>query len=238
MDSGPLTGRPILSLVTGGSPGGPRHTGVSMLFAQVGAAVAAGMDLIQIREPELPDRVLLEVVSRCVDLARGTGSVIIVNDRLDVALGAGAGGAHLRTHSVPARVASRHAPAGFLLGRSVHGAAEAARVADSGSLDYLVLGTVFSSRSKPGVPPCGVGMLGAVAHAVDLPVLAVGGVTVDRAVEVFRAGAAGVAAIGLFARPGPAGRFDGLCDVVGELRRAYQSVAHGRCCAGNDGAPA
>ena len=116
-------------------------------------------------------------------------------------------------------------PAGFLLGRSVHDAAEAARVADSGGLDYLVLGTVFASRSKPGVSPCGVGVLAAAAKAVDLPVLAIGGVTVDRAVDVFRAGAAGVAAIDLFARPGPTGCFEGLGDVVVELRRAYRSAA-------------
>ena len=87
--------------------------------------------------------------------------------------------------------------------------------------DYLALGTVFSSQSKPGVSPCGVGMLRAVARAVDVPVLAIGGVTVDRCVEVFRAGAAGVAAIGLFAEPGPSGRFGGIRRVVGEIRRTY-----------------
>jgi len=238
VDSGPLTGRPLLSLVTGGSRGVSSYHDVSMLFGQVGAAVAAGIDLIQIREPELQDRVLLEIVRRCVDMAHGTGTIILVNDRLDVALAAGAGGAHLRTRSVPAPVARRHAPDGFLLGRSVHGAAEAARVADGGGLDYLVMGTVFSSRSKPGAPACGVSRFGAVAHAVDLPVLAVGGVTVDKAVEVFRAGAAGVAAIGLFARLGPSGRFDEMCDVVGELRRSYRSVVRGLRGATSDGAPA
>ena len=222
MDSGPLTGRPLLSLVTGGRClGATRHDSVSTLFTQVGAAVAAGVDLVQVREPDLRDRVLLEVVIRCVDVARGSKTVILVNDRLDIALAAGAGGVHLRARSVPAPVARRHAPAGFFLGRSVHDAAEAARVAEGGSLDYLALGTVFASHSKPGVPPCGVGVLSAVARAVDLPVLAIGGVTVDKAVGVFRAGAAGVAAIGLFADPGPSGRFDGISDVVGEIRKCY-----------------
>ena len=217
-----LTGRPLLALVTGrGRLDATRQGMVATLFEQVRAAVAAGVDLIQVREPDLSDQVLLEVVTRCVDLARGSKTVILVNDRLDIALVAGAGGAHLRAHSVPAPVARRHVPAGFLLGRSVHDVAEAARVVEGGGLDYLVLGTVFASHSKPGVSPCGVRVLGAVARAVDLPVLAIGGVTIDKTPEVFRAGAAGVAAIGLFAEHGPSGRFEGVRRIVGEIRRSY-----------------
>jgi thiamine-phosphate pyrophosphorylase len=200
-----------------------------MLFEQVRAAVAAGVDLIQVREPDLPDQVLLEVVTRCVFLAEGARTVILVNDRLDIALAAGAGGVHLRACSVPASVARRHAPSGFLLGRSVHDAAEATQVVEGGGLDYLVMGTVFSSHSKPGVAGCGVGVLGAVARAVTLPVLAIGGVTVDRSLEVFRAGAAGVAAIGLFTKSGPSGEFSGVERVVGEMRLSYleSHVRHG-----------
>ena len=136
----------------------------------------------------------------------------------------GAGGVHLRARSVPARVARCHLPAGFVLGRSVHAVAEAVRVVEDGGLDYLVLGTVFSSRSKPGLRPCGISVLGAVARAVDLPVLAIGGVTVDKSVELFRAGAAGVAAIGLFAEADPVGRYAGVPRVVGELRRTYADI--------------
>ena len=222
MARGPLRGRPILLLVTGRRRlGTARQDAVATLFEQVRAGVAAGVDLIQVREPDLQDQVLLEVATRCVDLARGSQTVILVNDRIDIALAAGAGGVHLRARSVPAPVARRHVPAGFLLGRSVHDVAEAERVVEGGGLDYLVLGTVFSSPSKPGVSGCGVGVLGAVARAVALPVLAIGGLTVDRSVEVFRAGAAGVAAIGLFAEPGPSGRFVWVDRVVGEIRRSY-----------------
>ena len=222
MDRGSLTRRPLVSLVTGlGRLDATRPGVVATLFDQVRAAVAAGVDLIQVREPELSDQALLEVVTRCVDLARGSMTVILVNDRLDIALAAGADGAHLRACSLAAAVARRHVPPRFLLGRSVHDVAKAVRVVEGGGLDYLALGTVFSSQSKPGVSPCGVGMLRAVARAVDVPVLAIGGVTVDRSVEVFRAGAAGVAAIGLFAEPGPSGRFGGIRRVVGEIRRTY-----------------
>jgi len=187
----------------------------------VRAAVAAGVDLIHVREPDLTDRVLLNLVIRCVEVARGSQTVILVNDRIDLALAGGAGGVHLRARSVPARVVRHHLPVGFLLGRSVHDVAEAVRVVEDGGLDYLVLGTVFASHSKPGLSPCGVSVLGAVARAVDLPVLAIGGVTVDKSVEVFRAGAAGVAAIGLFAEAGASGRFAGVQRVVGEIRRVY-----------------
>lgn len=222
MARGPLTRRPLLSLVTGlRRLDGTRRDAVGMLVEQVKAAVAAGVDLIHLREPDLTDRVLLDLVLRCVAVARGSQTVILVNDRVDLALAGGAGGVHLRARSVPARVARHHLPVGFLLGRSVHDVAEAVRVVGDGGLDYLVLGTVFSSRSKPGLSPCGVSVLEAVADAVDLPVLAIGGVTVDKSVEVFRAGAAGVAAIGLFAEAGASGGFEGIKRVVGEIRRIY-----------------
>ena len=222
MARGPLTRRPLLSLVTGlRRLDGTRRDAVGTLVEQVKAAVAAGVDLIHLREPDLTDRVILDLVLRCVAVARGSQTVILVNDRVDLALAGGAGGVHLRARSVPARVARHHLPERFLLGRSVHDVAEAVRVVGDGGLDYLVLGTVFSSRSKPGLSPCGVSVLEAVADAVDLPVLAIGGVTVDKSVEVFRAGAAGVAAIGLFAEAGASGGFEGIKRVVGEIRRVY-----------------
>ena len=189
---------------------------------QIASAVDAGVDIVQIREPGLPDRVLLELVSRAVGVARGTRSVVLVNDRFDVALAAGAAGVHLRTSSVPAPAMRRRVPRGFLLGRSVHGAAEAARVASEGGLDYLTLGTVYASASKPGRAACGVDALAAATRAVRLPVLAIGGVTVGRAREVLDVGAAGVAAIGLFAEPGPAGSFDAISAVVAEIRRCSE----------------
>ena len=211
-----------MSLVTGRGPlGATGREGAAALFDQVAAAVAGGVDLIQIREPDLPDRVLHEVVTRCVDLARGSETVVLVNDRVDIALAAGAGGAHLRACSVAATTAREHVPAGFLLGRSVHGVTEAVRVAEGGGLDYLVLGTVFRSRSKPDVAPCGLDVLAEVVRSVACPVLAIGGVTVDKSVEVFRAGAAGVAAIGLFAELGPSGRCDGIRRVVDEIHGCY-----------------
>ncbi len=182
----------------------------------------ARVDLVQIREPDLSDRALAGLVSWAVDVARGTRSLILVNERFDVALASGAAGVHLRSSSVPSPVMRAHLPPGFVVGRSVHGAGEAARVAAEGGVDYLTLGTVYASASKPGVPPCGIDALAATARTVRLPVLAIGGVTVDNMKEVLAAGAVGAAAIGLFAEPGPAGSFDSISAIAAEIRRCSE----------------
>jgi thiamine-phosphate diphosphorylase len=217
-----LSRRPLMALVTSRRRLAPEGGGTDLVEKQIASAVGAGVDFIQIREPNLPDRVLFDLVSRAVGVARGTGSLVLVNDRFDVALAAGAAGVHLRTSSAPAPVIRRHLPGGFLLGRSVHGAGEAVRVAVEGGVDYLIMGTVFASASKPGQAACGVDALAATTRAVRLPVLAIGGVTVDNVREALDAGAAGVAAIGLFADPGPAGQFHAISSVVAEIRRCSE----------------
>ena len=132
-----------------------------------------------------------------VRVTRGTRTRVIVNDRLDVALAADADGVHLRADSLPPSAARSIAPAGFLIGRSVHRLDEAVRVALD--VDYLIAGTVFPTPSKPdGAPLLGVGGLASIAAAVRVPVLAIGGISIDRIGAVAEAGAAGVAAVGLF----------------------------------------
>ena len=115
-----------------------------------------------------------------------------------------------------------HVPPGFVLGRSVHGAAEAARVEADGGVDYLTMGTVYPSLSKPDGGTCGVSGLASTTRTVALPVLAIGGIVVDRTAEVFAAGAAGVAAIGLFQDIDWIGGWvDGMRRVVHAVRRQY-----------------
>lgn len=217
-----LKRRPVVALVTSRRRLAPHGGGTDLVKRQVASAVRAQVDLIQIREPDLPDLELLGLVRCAVDAARGTGSRVLVNDRFDVALAAGADGVHLRSSSAPARLMRRHLPPGFLLGRSVHGAAEAARVAAGGGVDYLTLGTVYASASKPGRVPCGIDGLAETTGAVRLPVLAIGGVTVDNLKEVLDAGAAGAAAVGLFAEPGPGDSFDAIGAIAAEIRRCSE----------------
>jgi len=161
--------------------------------------------MVQIRERDLEAAHLARLVSAVVDLARGSRSRIIVNDRLDVALACGAGGVHLRADSMPPSRARSIAPPGFLIGCSVHAPAEARAVAPD--VDYLIAGTVWPTESKPagpaGRPPIGPDGLAAIARAARVPVLAVGGVTLDRVPHLSASGAAGVAAIGLFLGSAP-----------------------------------
>jgi thiamine-phosphate diphosphorylase len=121
---------------------------------------------------------------------------VVVNDRVDVALACGADGVHLRHDSVRVQAVRTIAPHGFLVGRSVHGPAEAE---GAGPVDYLIAGTVFPTPSKPAATPTlGLDGLAEVVRTVPIPVLAIGGITRDRLDEVATTGAAGVAGIGLF----------------------------------------
>jgi thiamine-phosphate pyrophosphorylase len=187
---------PVLCLITDRRMHGPEWQ--EGIVAQVSAAARAGVPLIQVREPGLDGGALRDLVGRCIDAVRGTRTRVVVNERLDVALAAGAHGVHLRGDSMPAWRVRGLCPRPFLIGRSVHTVDEASR-ADVTALDYLVFGTVFATSSKPGRAPAGVGELAAAVAATTLPVLAVGGVTLETMPEVIRAGAAGAAAIGLFA---------------------------------------
>src|SRR2546425_2351589 len=94
--------------------------GPAPLLGLIQKAIQAGVDLIQIREKDLGTRPLAELVKAAVERARGTGTRVLVNDRLDVALAAGAEGVHLGTQSVPPRAIRKHVPAGFLVGVSCH----------------------------------------------------------------------------------------------------------------------
>jgi thiamine-phosphate pyrophosphorylase len=192
--------RPILCLITDRRrlcPTCEDNAAVRCLLAQVQEAVACGVDFVQIREREMSAGALAGLVAASVAIARGSTTRIIVNDRLDVALAAGADGVHLRSDSVPVSAARRIARNGFLIGRSVHGAAETA--SEGAGADYLIAGTVFPTASKSGeVSLLGVEGLAGVVRAACQPVLAIGGMTLDRLPVVAAAGAAGIAAIGLF----------------------------------------
>lgn len=172
---------------------------MDLLVERVRAAARAGVDLVQIRERDLDGGPLLDLVERCVRSVQSTRTRVLVNDRLDVALAAGAHGVHLRHDSFAAPRVRLAAPRGFLVGRSVHDVASARTATEAGGLDYLIFGSVFATASKPGRSPAGLDALAAVAAATPLPVLAVGGVTAERIPAVSRAGAMGIAAIGLFA---------------------------------------
>lgn len=193
--------RPVICMITDRRRYGTNWE--DALVERVAAAARAGVHLVQVRERDLDGGPLARLVSRCVEAVRGTGARILVNDRLDVALTAGAHGVHLPGEAMPASRARALAPSPFVLGRSVHAIEEARAVTSEAGLDYLIFGTVFESASKPGAPAAGAETLARVVAETRCPVLAVGGVTGDRMAELGRAGAAGFAAIGLFADCSP-----------------------------------
>jgi thiamine-phosphate pyrophosphorylase len=161
-------------------------------------AISAGVDLIQIREKDLATRDLVTLVQMAVEAARGSSTRIVVNDRLDIALALGAAGVHLGTQSLPADAARRIAPQGFLIGVSCHSLAEV-ETAQAARADYVVFGPVFETASKLQYgPPVGLEELRKAAVQASIPVLALGGLTLDRVQSCLDAGAAGVAGISIF----------------------------------------
>jgi thiamine-phosphate pyrophosphorylase len=208
--------------------GAPADALFACLVAQVRYAVEAGIDLVQVRERDLEGGALAALVTSLLAVTRGTRTRLIVNDRLDIALACAADGVHLRSDSVPVRAARRLAPSGFLIGRSVHAADEAV---DAGAgADFLIAGTVFSSASKaPGARLLGIEGLRSIVKAVGVPVLAIGGMSGERIAEAASAGAAGIAAIGLFSGAhgdAPAGtcRAESLHQIVDDVRARFDRL--------------
>lgn len=189
--------RPLICLVTDRRRVKPE--GVESVLRLVGHAARAGVDIIQIRESGLQDRQMVALVATAVRAVAGTSSRVLVNDRADIALAGHAHGVHLRADSPGAERVRQLGPVGWVIGRSVHTCEEAVTAARSGA-DYLVAGTVYPTSSKEGDSPLlGVAGLTRLVGAVDVPVLAIGGIMADKVCDLAASGAAGVAAIGAFA---------------------------------------
>lgn len=178
---------PIVMLVT------DRHAcGERRLEDVVEAAVEGGVNMIQLREKDLPSAELFGLALRLRQIV-GTQALLLVNDRVDVALAAGAHGVELGGNSLPTEIARSLAP-DLLIGRSVHDVAHAAAAVADGA-DLLVVGTMFASRSHPGLNPAGPPLVRKVAALSTVPLVGIGGITPANATQVIAAGASGVAAI-------------------------------------------
>jgi thiamine-phosphate pyrophosphorylase len=165
----------------------------------VAAAVRGGVRMVQVREKDLATRPLLDllrgVTRAATKAAGGPGRVrVFVNDRIDVALAAGAQGVHLGARTIPVAAARRVAP-GLSIGYSAHDLEEALGAERDGA-DFVTFGPVFETAS-PGVkaPPRGLARLSEVCRVLRIPVFALGGITAARVPDALAAGAAGVAVV-------------------------------------------
>ena len=185
----PLTERyPLLCLVTDRTLCKARS-----LEATVDAAVSGGVDLVQLREKDLPAGELLRLARGLRRITRGRAALVI-NDRLDVALAAEADGLHLPETSMSVTDAKAITPPHLMLSKAVHDTSGAA-TADAEGVDVLVLGTVFDTASKPGADTGGLALVREATRGVRSPVLAIGGIGPANAGSVIEAGASGVAVI-------------------------------------------
>ena len=158
------------------------------------AVLAGGCRLVQLREKNLPPVELyplaLELRRRC----REAGCLFIVNDRVDLALAVEADGVHVGQDDLPAREARRLLRPGMLLGVSTHDEIQARRARDDGA-DYVAVGSMFPTGSKPGFQLVGPELVRRVRPDIAVPLVAIGGITVDNVAEIVRAGADAVAVI-------------------------------------------
>jgi thiamine-phosphate pyrophosphorylase len=202
---------PCLMLVT------DRHQAQGRpLETVVAAALDGGVNVVQLREKDLTARELWPLAVRVRDVTAGR-AVFVVNDRLDVALAVEADGVHLAGHSLPPAEARAIVGPGRLIGGSVHDVAEAEAAARSGA-DYLLVGALYPSRSKPGREAAGPALLEELRAHVDTPLVGIGGIIPRNAREVLFAGARGVAVISaIMAAPDPAA-------AAARLRQALRTV--------------
>ncbi|CAB4744310.1 unannotated protein [freshwater metagenome] len=182
-------------------------------IAVLEAVVRQGVDAVQVRAKSLSDRQIVAFTRILVDRLAGTSVRIIVNDRVDLALAAGADGVHLGRDDVPVAAARRLAPQGFLVGGTCRNAHQA-REAKAQGADYVGVGPVYPTTTKSGLPnPIGLETLRDAARV--LPAIAISGINAERVPEVMAAGAYGVAVASAICRsPQPAIAARGLVDAI------------------------
>ena len=158
------------------------------------AALAGGSRLIQLREKEWPSGRVLPLAERLRARCAAAGATFIVNDRVDLAVAAGADGVHVGQDDLPARAVRPLLRAGMILGVSTHSVAQA-RAAQADGADYIAVGSMFPTRSKAEFELVGTDLLRKLRGEIRVPLIGIGGITHANVGEVIAAGGDGVAVI-------------------------------------------
>ena len=158
------------------------------------AAIRGGADVIQLRDKTASDRHVLDEARRLLPLTRAAGVPLILNDRVDLARAAGADGVHLGQDDLPVRDARNLLGPGRLIGKSTH-RLDQALAAQAEGPDYLGLGPIFPTPTKPDYASVGTALIGEVAARVRVPVVCIGGIDRGNLEEVLRAGAERIAVV-------------------------------------------
>ena len=211
---------PLIYLITSGltdETTTPAAADFLNILSLVRSAVAAQIDLIQIREKKLSANVLYELAGSAAEITRASSTKLLINDRADIAAASGADGVHLTASSLAVAVVRQTFGEEFLIGASAHSLQEAGD-ARNGGADFAVFGPVFATASKTKYgEPLGLETLERVCSELKaFPILAIGGVSTSNAADCMGAGARGVAAITMLQRP------ETLADVAAEIRRGQK----------------
>jgi thiamine-phosphate pyrophosphorylase len=185
--------RPTVYLITTGECRVENYSHTSgRILDIVRSAVDAGVDLIQLREKQLSAKLLFELTQNIVEITSGSRTKLLVNDRLDIALAAGADGVHLTSTAMPAEAVRAYVSDNFLIGVSCHSSDDIGDAA-AGGADFALYGAVFASPGKG--EGLGLEALSEVCRSRQFPVVAVGGIDETNFRHVVDAGAIGFAAI-------------------------------------------
>lgn len=179
---------PCLCLVTDRRLGGEQS-----LVSQVAQAVAGGVNLVQLREKDLPGRPLLELAGE-LRAVIGNSAMLLINERVDVAAAARADGVQLGEEALPTKEARKILGPEALIGRSVH-SEQGAQMAEAEGADFLLVGTIYATSSHPGHEPAGPELIRRIAASCSLPLIGIGGINEANLGLVLEAGAQGVAVI-------------------------------------------
>lgn len=198
-----------------------RQTLGRSLVDVVRAGLDGGVDAVQLREKDLLGADLLRLADQLRELTTRYDALLLVNDRVDVALAAEADGVHLGQNAMPATTARHLVGRDRLIGVSTHSHAEA-RAAEGAGADFVVFGPVYWTASKAAFgAPRGPAELAAVAASIHVPVLAIGGITLERVTEIRQAGVSGIAVISAIVAAGDPAR------AARELSARWRAHLHG-----------